>query len=85
MRTLTIDRFGRVIIPIKVRQQLGLSTSAQLNWEVENGKLILSPLPENPSTSYEGGVLVVEAEPLGNLETAVADLRNEGLSRSTDW
>jgi len=85
MRTLTIDRFGRVIIPLKVRQQLGLSTSAQLNWEIENGKLILSPLPENPTTSYQTGVLVVGAEPLGNLETAVDDLRNERLARLTDW
>jgi AbrB family looped-hinge helix DNA binding protein len=38
-----MDRFGRVLIPKKVREQLGLEPGEALALEVQDHRLILSP------------------------------------------
>ena len=68
MEQLTLDKFGRVEIPEKIRQKLGINNDTKLSLKVENGQLILKPLQSELETYYEDGILVFKAEPIGNVE-----------------
>ena len=68
MEQLTLDQFGRVEIPEKIRQKLGINNDTKLSLKVENGHLILKPLQSELETYYEDGILVFKAEPIGNVE-----------------
>jgi AbrB family looped-hinge helix DNA binding protein len=79
MDVLTLDRFGRLVIPKEIREQLGLTSTTQFTLAVQDDKLILEPLPQDSKVYYSGTALVVESEPIGNLETALEDLREERI------
>ena len=78
MDILLLDKFGRQLNPKEIREQLGLMNTTQFTLEVQDGKLILEPLPQS-KVYYSGTTLVVESEPTGNLETAINDLREERI------
>jgi AbrB family looped-hinge helix DNA binding protein len=84
MNYLTVDKFGRVRFPKKVREQLGLVNSSQLKLEIQDGNIILIPVSEQPKVYHQGSVLVVESEPIGNLDI-VEDLREERIMEQTSW
>lgn len=83
MRLLTIDEFGRILIPKQVREQLGINTPTQVSLEIEQGRIILQPISKEPEIFYEEGVLVVKTEPLENLETIIDELREERINEFT--
>ena len=56
MEQLTLDQFGRVEIPEKIRQKLGINNDTKLSLKVENGQLILNPLQSELETYYEDGI-----------------------------
>ena len=87
MEQLTLDRFGRIEIPEKIRQQLGINHETKLSLKIENGQLILKPLTLKPEleTYYEDGILVFKAEPTGNPETIIDELRTERIDELTSW
>jgi AbrB family looped-hinge helix DNA binding protein len=79
MDVLSLDKFGRLLIPNEIREQLGLTSTTQFTLAVQDGKLILEPLPQESKVYRSGTALVVESEPIGNLETALEDLREERI------
>ncbi|MDY7006475.1 MAG: AbrB/MazE/SpoVT family DNA-binding domain-containing protein [Cyanobacteriota bacterium] len=85
MEKLTVDRFGRIEIPEKIRQQLGINHQSKLSLKVENGQLILQPFKAELETYYEDGILVFQAEPIGNTETIIDELRTERINELTSW
>ena len=85
MEQLTLDQFGRVEIPEKIRQQLGINHETKLSLKIENGQLILKPLKPEIETYYEDGILVFKAEPIGNPETIIDELRTERINELISW
>ncbi|NES76984.1 MULTISPECIES: AbrB/MazE/SpoVT family DNA-binding domain-containing protein [Okeania] len=85
MEQLTVDQFGRIEIPEKIRQQLGINNQTKLSLKVENGQLILQPLEPELETYYEDGILVFKAEPICNTETIIDELRTERINELTSW
>lgn len=83
MDVLTLDQSGRLLIPQEIREQLGLTNTTQFTLAVQDGKLILEPLPQESKIYQSGTTLVVESEPIGNLETALEDLREERIREFT--
>ncbi|BAC89650.1 AbrB/MazE/SpoVT family DNA-binding domain-containing protein [Gloeobacter violaceus] len=81
MDTLTIDKFGRILIPKKVRDQLGLSASDKLDLEIRDGVILLAPIQQEQKVYYKGGVLVVDSEPIGDLRTVIQELREERIRK----
>lgn len=79
MNILSLDKFGRLLIPKEIQEQLGLTSATEFALEVQDGKLILKPLPQESKVYHSGTTLVVESEPTGNLETAINDLREERI------
>ncbi len=85
MEQLTVDQFGRIEIPEKIRQQLGINNQTKLSLKVENGQLILQLLKPELETYYEDGILVFKAEPIGKTETIIDQLRTERINELTSW
>ncbi len=75
----TLDRFGRVLIPKKLRERLGLEPHDTLELSLEEGRLILLPRRTPPPLRRKGRVLVVESEAAGDLGQTLAHLREERL------
>ena len=45
-----IDELGRVVLPLEVRKELGLPAGSGVEVTVENGRIILEPVPEHCCT-----------------------------------
>ena len=58
----TMDRFGRVLIPQRVRKALELTAGTSLSIEVREGELALRPQPQATMLIHKGGVLVAQVE-----------------------
>jgi AbrB family looped-hinge helix DNA binding protein len=78
MRT-TLDRFGRVLIPKSLREQLCLKADDVLELAVEDGKLTLLPQRTLPSLHRKGRVLVVESEAEGDVVQVLTQVRQARL------
>jgi AbrB family looped-hinge helix DNA binding protein len=50
----TIDKKGRTTIPAEIRQRFNLSAGDHLEWIVENGKICIVPLIEDPIAVFRG-------------------------------
>jgi antitoxin component of MazEF toxin-antitoxin module len=85
MELLTLDECGRVQLSEKLLKQLGLNRTSQVIAEIQDGRLIVQPLPQEPEAYYEEGVLVVKSEPIDNLETFIDELREERITKLTAW
>lgn len=67
---VTLDRFGRIVIPKRVREGLGLKAGTVLEIEEGDEELVLSVRREEPDLVREDGVLVYTGEAVGELEKA---------------
>lgn len=75
----TLDRFGRVLIPKKLRERLGLEPNDALELQFEDGKLTLLPRRTPPPLRRKGLVMVVESQATGDLGQTLTRLREERL------
>ena len=78
---ITVDRFGRVVIPKEVREGLGLEPGSVLRLEEREDEILLRPRRDRPPTRLKGGVLVFSGEPAGDLIEAVNRHRGERAKR----
>jgi AbrB family looped-hinge helix DNA binding protein len=76
-----LDRFGRVIIPKKVRDKLGLRPGAVLEVEQQGGDVLLKPVQEEPRLLEKDGVLVFRGKASGDVAESVRSHRRERLKR----
>ena len=76
-----LDRFGRVIIPKKVRDKLGLRPGAVLEVQQQGGDVLLKPVQEEPRLLEKDGVLVFRGKASGDLTESVQTHRRERLKR----
>jgi len=77
----TLDRFGRVVIPKKVREDLGLEPGVVLKIKKENEKILMEPMHNEPRIVLKKGVLVVTGNATGSIEDAVRTLRKKRISK----
>lgn len=75
----TVDRFGRVVIPKRVRDDLGLRPGTVLLVEERGAAVSLTPLTGTEPLIDEGGVLVFRGRAAGDLPAGVAESREERL------
>lgn len=76
-----LDRFGRVIIPKKGRDKLGLRPGAALEVQQQGGDVLLKPVQEEPRLLEKDGVLVFRGKASGDLAEPVQSHRRERLPR----
>ena len=78
---VVLDKFGRIVIPKRIRDDLGLGPGTSLRIERKADAIILVAQTEEPAVAHEDGVLVFTGEPVGDLTDAVSREREERLSR----
>ena len=84
--TVTIDKFGRVLIPKPLRDQLGLAAGAELSLDVQTGgdgapSLELRAVPDAPPLVRKNGRLVYTGAIDGG-QDIVAFIREQRLART---
>lgn len=79
----TLDRFGRVIIPKGVRDDMGLEAGAVLTIEKKGEKIVLQPLQGEPNITEKKGILVFTGTPVGDVGAALQEHRKRRLKKMT--
>lgn len=75
--TLTIDKFGRVVIPQRLRDKLGLHPGAKLEVALENDeRIVLRQSQEDPPLIEKDGVVMIDSPWMG--ETDIKKIIREG-------
>jgi AbrB family looped-hinge helix DNA binding protein len=77
----TIDRFGRIVLPKKLRDDFNLEPGSQIHIEESGQEIILKPIHGEPNLRLKDGVLVYSGVPLGDIDDALAKHR-EGRLKS---
>ncbi len=67
----TLDRFGRVLLPKRVRRRLGLEPGDVLEIVEDQGSVRLQPVTEEAALVWKGNVLVHQGVPTGDLTDSV--------------
>ncbi len=75
----TIDRFGRIVLPKKLRDDFNLEPGSQIYIEESGQEIILKPIHGEPNLRLKEGVLVFSGVPLGDIDKAPAKHREERL------
>ena len=70
--TVKIDPAGRVILPKRVRERLGLRAGAEIELTEAGGELRLRPFQQRPSLVREGPWLVHTGRPAPGFDSAGA-------------
>ena len=78
---LTIDKFGRMVLPKSIRDELGLEPGDKLEASEQDGTLVLHPVRETASLLDKDGVLVFAGVPAGDTADAVRRQRQDRIER----
>ena len=80
---VTLDRAGRIVVPKRLRDRLGLQPGTQLDAEVEGGRLVATPVGPQVKLVEEGGRLVAQVSDPGPGLT-IEDIRRL-VEEDRDW
>ncbi len=75
----TVDRFGRIVIPKKIRDDFNLKAGAAIRLEETEQTIILRPVQGESNLRVKDGVLVFSGTPLEDLGDALAKHRQERI------
>ncbi|HSL82768.1 MAG TPA: AbrB/MazE/SpoVT family DNA-binding domain-containing protein [Thermoanaerobaculia bacterium] len=81
----TLDKFGRIVIPKRVREDFGLDPGTVLEIEGDRGRIVLYPRRTEPDLVREDGVLIFTGEAAGDLEGAVEVQRRRRARHAAAW
>lgn len=73
----TLDKFGRVIIPKRFREQLGINSKSTLNISEDGKRIVIELVQEKKPIVDRNGILVFT----GNLENKKSDLIKSDRNR----
>ena len=74
-----LDRFGRIVIPKKIREDFDLKVGTQIQIEENEKSIILTPVQGEPNLRMKDGVLVFSGVPLEDLGEALIKHRKDRL------
>ena len=76
-----LDKFGRVLNPKKIRQDLGLRPGEMLGLEQSNGKIIITPNSDDECLTVKDGVLIFTGKAEGDLSDAIKNDREARIRK----
>ena len=77
----TLDRFGRIIIPKNVREDMGLEAGAIFQVEKQGEKIVLQPVQGEPQVVEKKGILVFTGRAVGDVGSALHEHRRSRLKK----
>ena len=72
-----LDRFGRIVIPKKIRDDFNLKPGSQIHIEEGDETIVLKPVHGEPNLISKEGVLVFSGKPIEDLGEALLKHREE--------
>ena len=75
----SLDRFGRIVIPKKIRDDFNLKAGTPIRIEESENVIILTPVHGEPNLHLKDGVLVFSGSPLEDLSDVLAKHREERM------
>jgi len=75
----SLDRFGRIVIPKKIREDFNLKAGSPIRIEEGEQVIILKPIQGESNLYVKDGVLVFTGTPLEGLGDALAKHREERI------
>lgn len=76
-----LDKFGRVVIPKEIRDDLGLKPGEVIQIKESGNEVVLKPLREKSPLRVKDGVLVFTGSGGGDIADAVRSHRAERLKK----
>ncbi len=77
----TLDKFGRIIIPKKLRGQLGISLETKLNISEEDNRIVIELVKEKESIINRDGILVFTGKLENRKNTLIKSDRNKRMRK----
>ena len=77
----TVDKFGRIIIPKKIRDHLGLEPGTSVEIEEDKGRLVFTVAHEQPMLEYEDGILIYTGTLTGDVDETLSQVRGNRIAR----
>ena len=76
-----LDRFGRIVIPKKIRNDFNLKPGDQIRIEEREQVIILKTVEGEPNLHWKEGVLVFSGVPIGEFGDAIAKHREDRVNK----
>ena len=73
----TLDKFGRIVIPKKIREDFNLKPGSPIRIEEGKKEILLTPIEEEPTLVEKDGVLVFTGIPTEDIESQVEIIRKQ--------
>ncbi len=73
----TLDKFGRIVIPKKIREDFNLKPGSPIRIEEGKEEILLTPVEEEPTLVEKDGVLVFTGVPTEDIEKQVDIIRKQ--------
>jgi len=70
-----LDKFGRIVIPKKIREDFNLKPGSPIRIEERKGEILLTPIEEEPTLVEKDGVLVFTGIATDNIENKINLMR----------
>ncbi|TVL96658.1 MAG: AbrB family transcriptional regulator [Candidatus Brocadia sp. WS118] len=77
----TLDKFGRVIIPKKLRERLGITTETNLNIHVDGKRIIIELIREEEPLVEKDGILVFTGKLQGEIDQFLINDRKRRITK----
>lgn len=77
----TLDKFGRVIIPKKFREHLGINFGTTLNISEEGSRIVIEPVQEKEPVVEKNGILVFTGKFDGKVGDFVQEDRKSRMKK----
>ena len=78
---LTIDKFGRILLPKILRDDFDLTAGTLLEIEEKADQIVLKPVREKPAVVRKKGILVYTGKPVGRIEDTINQERENRLRK----
>lgn len=75
-----LDKFGRIVIPKKIREDFNLRPGSPISIEEGKGEILLKPIEEKPTLIEKDGIMVFTGVPLEDIENHI-DVTRQQRSR----
>jgi len=80
-----LDKFGRIVIPQKLRNEFGFHCGDKLEIKNEGGQLVIGHAAAKPLLKKKGKPLVFTGKASGDIEAAVKDSRLKRARDLSGW
>ena len=79
----TLDKFGRVVIPKRLREDLGLHPGSVLQINRDDQRILIEPVDDEPRMVVKKGVLVYTGTATEDIESALKNHRRKRLKKAS--